>query len=306
MIPPITEIDVPRHLDLAALRSFVAVADTGGVTRAAGFLHLTQSAVSMQIKRLEEALQVRLLDRTGRGVTVTQEGTQLLGYARRLLALNDEALGRMTHPDYEGEIVLGVPTDIVLPAIPLVLRAFAARHPRMNVHLVTSHTRDLRAQHARGEVDIALTTERTLAEGGEEIARRGLVWIGAPEGRAWRERPLPLAFERQCIFFPEVTRALEAAGIDWRSTTRTDSTRTVGAMVLADLAVHAYLDGVSLARLEPVAHGGALPPLPDWAIGLYGPAEGAGRPAGDMMRLLREAFAAPAPATAADQAVAAE
>ena len=289
-----------RHLDLAALRSFAAVADTGGVTRAAGFLHLTQSAVSMQIKRLEEALEVRLLDRTGRGVTVTQEGAQLLGYARRMLALNDEALGRMTHPDYEGEIVLGVPSDIVLPAIPHVLRAFAARHPRMNVNLVTSHTRDLRAQHARGEVDVVLTTERKVADGGEEISRRPLQWIGAPEGRAWRERPMPLAFERQCIFFPEVVSALEGAGIPWRSTTRTDSTRTVGAMVLADLAVHAYLEGVSLARIVPVPHGGALPPLPDWAIGLYGPAGAAGAPVSDMMHLLREAFGAPAQSLAAE------
>ncbi len=113
-----------RNLDLTALRSFVAVADAGGVTRAAGFLNLTQSAVSMQIKRLEEALDLALLDRTGRGVALTPSGEQLLSYARRMVALNDEAWTRLTCQSHEGEIVLGVPHDIVYPAIPQVLQRF--------------------------------------------------------------------------------------------------------------------------------------------------------------------------------------
>ena len=110
-----------RNLDLTSLRSFAAVADAGGVTRAAGFLNLTQSAVSMQIKRLEESLDLQLLDRSGRSVTLTAAGEQMLGYARRLLALNDEAVARLTHQSFEGEIVMGVPADIVYPAIPRVL-----------------------------------------------------------------------------------------------------------------------------------------------------------------------------------------
>ena len=97
-----------RNLDLTALRSFVTVADTGGVTRAAGALHLTQSAVSMQLKRLEESLDLRLLDRSRKGAALTAEGEQLLGYARRMLALNDEAISRLTSHEYEGEITLGV------------------------------------------------------------------------------------------------------------------------------------------------------------------------------------------------------
>ena len=104
---------MPRNLDLTALRSFVAVADAGGVTRAAGLLNLTQSAVSMQIKRLEEALGLTLLDRSRRGVALTAEGEQLLRYARRMVALNDEAVARMTANEYEGEITLGVPHDVV-------------------------------------------------------------------------------------------------------------------------------------------------------------------------------------------------
>src|SRR4028118_150133 len=100
-----TDVDMPRNLDLTALRSFVTVADAGGVTRAAGLLNLTQSAVSMQLKRLEESLGLRLLDRSGRGVSLAPAGERLLGYARRMVALNDEAWARLSTREAEGELV---------------------------------------------------------------------------------------------------------------------------------------------------------------------------------------------------------
>jgi DNA-binding transcriptional LysR family regulator len=113
-----------RNLDITALRSFVAVADCGGVTRAAGYLNLTQSAVSMQLKRLEESLDSHLLDRSARTIALTASGEQLLSYARRMLELNDEVYGRLTAQEYEGEIVLGVPHDIVYPSIPRCCNSF--------------------------------------------------------------------------------------------------------------------------------------------------------------------------------------
>ena len=113
-----------RNLDVTTLRSFVAVADSGGVTRAAGLLHLTQSAVSMQLKRLEEMLGLDLLDRSGRGIALTASGEQLLTYARRMVSLNDEVITRLTDQAFEGEITLGVPHDIVYPFIPRILQQF--------------------------------------------------------------------------------------------------------------------------------------------------------------------------------------
>ena len=204
-----------RNLDMTSLRSFVAIADAGGVTRAAGFLNLTQSAVSMQIKRLEEMLAVQLLDRSGRQVGLTAAGEQLLGYARRMLALNDEAFGRLTQDVHEGEVVLGVPHDIVYPAIPQVLQRFAKEYPRMRVTLLSSFTRVLKAQFARGECDVILTTEADLEPGGETIAELPLVWVGAPGGSAWKSRPLRLAYEHNCIFRQGVQAALVRAGIPW-------------------------------------------------------------------------------------------
>ena len=260
-----------RTLDLAALRALVAIADSGGVTRAAALLHRTQSAVSMQIKRLEDVLDTPLLDRTGRGVAPTAAGEQLVGYARRMLALNDEAWSRLTHEAFEGEITLGVPHDVVQPAIPQVLRRFAAGFPRMSLHLITANTSELRARHARGAVDVIVTTERAVGRGGEVLDRRTLRWLGAPGGRANRNRPLPIAFERDCIFRPDVTARLSAAGIAWRMVTDTASLRTVEAVVCADLAVHAMLEGSSTGGMVHLGADAGLPVLEDWCIGLYVP-----------------------------------
>ena len=258
-----------RNLDLTALRSFVAVADAGGVTRASGFLNLTQSAVSMQIKRLEEMLGVEVLDRSGRQVALTAAGEQLLGYARRMLALNDEVMGRLTRDPHEGEVVLGVPHDIVYPVIPQVLQHFARTFPRMKVSLISSFTRVLKAQFGRGECDIILTTEDTVDPGGVTLAELPLVWVGAPGGVAWKGRPLKLAYEHNCIFRQGVQAALDRAGIPWQMAVESDSTRTIEASVSADLAVHTVLAGSEPPYVERISHGGALPDLKRMKVNLY-------------------------------------
>ena len=260
---------MPRNLDVSALRSFITVADVGGVTRAAGRLALTQSAVSMQIKRLEELLSAQLLDRSGRGVTPTAEGEQLLSYARRIVALNDEAVGRLTDAGWEGELVLGVPHDIVYPHVPGVMKAFALSHPRVRLTLASSFTRRLKTQFARGEVDLMLGTEQAPDPGGETLTTAPLIWVGAPGGRAWRERPLKLAFEHGCIFRAPTQAALDAHGVPWTMAVDADSTRAIEATVSADLAVHAALAPNAPPQLEAIAHGGALPALPGIAITMY-------------------------------------
>lgn len=281
---------MPRTLDLTALRSFVAVADAGGVTRAAGFLNLTQSAVSMQIKRLEEALGLELLDRTGRGVMPSAAGQQLLGYARRMIALNDEAWSRLTCDSFEGEIVLGVPHDIVYPAIPGVLRRFAAEFPRMRVQLRSSFTRTLKEEFGKGEADLILGTEDGCDAGGETLAEVPMVWIGAPGGTAWRQRPLRLAFEERCIFRQTATDALDAAGIAWEMATQTLQTRVAEATVTADLAVHAMLDSACPAHLERIDHGGALPRLPEKRINLYVRSADRSAPLEALAAMVRDAY----------------
>ncbi|MHA3914282.1 LysR family transcriptional regulator [Halovulum sp. GXIMD14793] len=260
---------MPRNLDLTALRAFVTVAETGGVTRAAGQLNLTQSAVSMQLKRLEQALGQALLDRTGRGVTLTAQGEQLLGYGRRMLALNDEVWARMLDDCFEGEVRFGVPHDIVYPLIPGILQRFAAEYPRVRVELISSFTKALKEDFARGGLDVILTTESGLDNGGETLLTQPLLWVGAPGGTAWRQRPLKLAFETGCIFRDPVQRALDDAGIAWDMVVNSDSSRTVDATVSADLAVHANVAGNSSPHVQVIEHGCSLPDLPEVNINMY-------------------------------------
>lgn len=281
---------MPRNLDLTALRSFVAVADSGGVTRAAGFLNLTQSAVSMQIKRLEEALGLTLFDRSGRGVALTGSGELLLGYARQLLELNDEAWARLTCKSFEGTLVLGVPHDIVYPVIPKVLQQFSAAYPRVKVQLSSSFTQMLKDDFGKGAADLILTTEDGCETGGETLAQVPLVWVGAPGGQAWRQRPLRLAFEDRCIFRQNATEALDKAGIKWELAISTSQTRVTEATVSADLAIHAALEGAYAPYMDPIMHGGALPELPLKRINLYVRAANQTAPLMALAEMVREGY----------------
>ncbi|SMX37334.1 LysR family transcriptional regulator [Octadecabacter ascidiaceicola] len=258
-----------RNLDLTALRSFVTVADAGGVTKAAGVLNLTQSAVSMQLKRLEESLDLSLLDRSARQISVTAEGEQLLSYARRMLSLNDEALQRMTADEYEGAITLGVPHDIIDPYIPHVLRRFAAEFPRMKIHLVSEPTKALRAMFGRGECDAIITTEAEPGPGGESLVTLPLVWVGAAGGTAWKQRPLPVAFCSNCIFRSGVLKRMDDESFAWEMVVESHTDTAIQAVVSADLAVHAVIKGVYARQTAPVPSEASLPDPGKSQIVLY-------------------------------------
>ncbi len=281
-----------RNLDMTALRSFVTVAESGGVTRAAYALNLTQSAVSMQLKRLEEGLDLGLFDRTGRTIGLTTAGEQLLGYAKRMLDLNDEIYGRLTAQQYEGEVVLGVPHDILYPAIPQVLQRLSVAYPRVKVRLISSFTNILRETFARGEAEIILTTEDTVGAGGETLASRPLIWVGAPGGQAWKRRPLQLAHERDCIFRQGAQRRLDEAGIAWEMAVESDSTRSTEVTVSADLAVHTMIEGTEPQHFERIAHGGSLPDLRRVNLNLYVSPLAKGPVVAETAALIRQAYRA--------------
>lgn len=281
---------MPRNLDLTSLRSFVTVLETGGVTRAAQQLHLTQSAVSMQLKRLEESLGQPLLDRAGRGVAPTAQGEQLLAYGRRMLALNDEVWARMTDQAYEGEINFGVPSDIIYPHIPAILRRIDREFPRMKVKLISSYTLRLREMLDAGEADLILTTENGTPPEAECVATQRLVWCGVAGGTAWRNRPLRLAFERKCLFRPWALEALDRANIAWEMAVDTGSTRTVEATIAADLAINALLESAVNPPIEPISHGGQLPDLPSSRINMYRSRQATGEPVMALADMVRTAY----------------
>ena len=258
-----------RNLDMTALRSFIAIADTGGVTRAASKLHLTQSAVTMQIKRLEASLDQPLLERIGRGVQLTKQGEQLVSYGRRILSLNDEIWRRLTDDAFEGQVVLGVPQDIVYPHIPTILRSFATDFPRANVRLVTGATAVLKERFTAGDLDLILTTELAPSGNAELLREEELMWFGVTDGTAWRRRPLPIAYEKNCVFRAIAIAALDRANIAWDAPFGASDWRDYSAFVSADLAVTGILLGTHRANWSPVPEAAHLPELPRFGIYLY-------------------------------------
>lgn len=260
-----------RNLDIATLRTFIAVVDTRGVTRASNKLHMTQSAVSMQLKRLEETLGCSLLTRNSSGMCPTADGEQLLSYARRLVHMNDEAVGRMLQRDEGGEVRFGVPPDVVEPHVPDVLKRFVQTHPRVSVRLFCKHSADLLERFRLGKLDIIITTEQNTNPDCTRLLERDLVWTGAVNGRAWLQNPLPLAFTRISMFKASAIAALDAAGISWVNALDSgNNTYSATVACAADLGIRADIKGFKAPGMQEVADTeNRLPRLPPYFVNLY-------------------------------------
>ncbi len=258
-----------HNLDLSTLRSFVTIAESGSMTRAAGRLFMTQSAISMQIKRLEKSLGLAVFDRSAQGMTTTTEGEQLLHFANQMLALNDEVMGRLTSPDYEGQVRLGVPSDIIYPHVPWVLKDFSRDYPRVQIKLSSGSTLGLKHQFNQGLLDVVLTTERIASPGGHILATQSLVWTGAVDGVAWKQRPLPLGISKNSAFRASATKALDDANLDWIDVAASADDIAALAMVSADLCISTELESVKNPSRMTIEHGGQLPELPKFSIMLY-------------------------------------
>lgn len=257
-----------RDIDIALLRSFIAVAETGRMTRAARVINRSQGAVSQQVQRLERLFEAKLFDRRADAIRLTPEGERLLPKAHRLVSLNNAILAEMRQTDFTGEVRLGVPPDIVAIMLPPILRAFTEAHPNVLVTLVSATTDLLIQQLESGAVDVALLTEPTLGRHGELLLTDQLVWVGARDGDAHRRRPLSVALgPEHGVFRTAAVHALTSTRIDWRAICQIGSLEPVFATLEADMAV-----GVFLSHTVPdwlaIVPKGELPPLPPFHINL--------------------------------------
>lgn len=279
-----------RNLDTALLRAFVAVAETGGMTSAGNVLHLTQAAVSQQIKRLEEAFGAELFRRARGGLTLTDAGERLFGRAKRLLAMNDEIWGEMTRSPFTGEVKLGVPYDLVGTYLPGVFRRFRLSHPQVEVTLICKNSVDLAAAVAAGEIDLAVVEAARVAPGAELLMTDRLVWAGAKGGDAYQRRPLPVATSETCAFRPVIFEALRAADIPFRVMTDASNMDAASATIQTDLAVVATLASVTPAEVAVLGTETGLPLLPDFTIALHFPGTGPSAVAAELAQDVRAAF----------------
>lgn len=258
-----------RNLDLELIRAFVAVADHGSMTIAGNALHLTQSAVSQQIMRLERRLGQALFLRERRGLKLTAAGDRLLPKARRLIGLNDEIWAEMTTA-CAGPVRLGVPYDLAGPFLAPILKGFAEASPLVEISLVCATSPQLLEALGKGEVDIALVEEPVATAGGECLGVERLVWVGARAGNAHLKQPLPLSLiADSCAFRPAVTAALDMQGRAWRSVFDNGNIDVTTATVRTDLAITAWLACTVPPDLDILGAQDGLPELPPFAITLH-------------------------------------
>jgi len=251
------------HADLQLdwLRAFVAVVDAGTLSAAAPLIHRSQSAVSMQLKKLEDAVGRPVLLRGPRFLELTPIGMELLTYARRLLELHGEALAALHGPQLSGRVRLGVPDDYAERYLTPVLRSFAHRHAGVEIVLECEQSTSLIPRVARGEIDIALVS-RDKPTRGTLLFEEPLVWVAAAQHEAWRRDPLPVAmYESGSLARREATAALSALRRAWRVVYNSSSLAGQLAAVDSGLAV-AVLTRCSVpAHLQVLGERHGLPPL---------------------------------------------
>lgn len=238
---------MPHPLDLDLLRTFVAVVESGNFSNAAPRVGRSQSAISMQMQRLEEELGQPLLVRMPRTVVPNAAGDDLLVYARRLLKLSDEARASISRPDDAGTVRLGVPDDYAAFLLPPVLAQFAEDYPRVNVELVCEPSRLLVPATEEGHIDLAIVT-KLPSQPFEILRREPFVWVAASNHIAWSIDPLPVAlFEPGCAARMNVIEVLSATGRDFRNTYSSASLLGLCSVVQAGLAVA----GLAVSSVPP-------------------------------------------------------
>jgi DNA-binding transcriptional LysR family regulator len=256
-------------LDIDQLRTFVAIVDTGSFTRAAEIVHKTQSAVSMQMKRLEERVGRPIFERDGRASRLTEEGERLLDYARRIVRLNAECIASFAESELVGRVRLGLPDDYADRYLPEILARFSRSNPKAEVTVMCEPSPNLIDRIEHGDIDLAIITHVDRRGPSEIIRVEQLLWVTSARHGIHDESPVPLAIGRPtCDWRQSATEALERAGrpyrigyVSWHST-------AVGAAVMAGLAVSVLPESAVRSGMRILGPSDGFPALPSCKIGL--------------------------------------
>ncbi len=260
---------MPHMLDSDQLRTFLAIADTGSFTRAAEIVHKTQSAVSMQMKRLEERLGRDIFERDGRASKLTEDGERLLDYARRIVRLNNECVASFAETDLLGRVRLGLPDDYADRYLPEILATFSRSNPRAEVTVVCEPTPMLVEQVRNGELDLAIITHVDGRGNSEVVRSEQLLWVTSARHCVHDEAVVPLALGRPtCNWRSSAVEALEESGRSFRVAYVSWNSTAVGAAVLAGLAVSVLPESAVRPGMRILGARDGFPPLPSCRIGL--------------------------------------
>jgi len=254
-------------LDTDQLRSFAAIVDTGSFTRAADRVNKTQSAVSMQIRRLEEQLGRPLFAKQGRGVRLTEDGEKLIEYARQILQIEAAAFASVSRKALAGRIRFGIPDDYSETFLPDIVTRFTRRHPLVEITVMCEGSLMLADRVAAGELDMAVING--ASQDMEVLREEPLRWVVATNCRTHELRPLPMALSSpSCCWRRAATSALDEAGIPWRPLLASANLAAIAPVVQAGIALTVLPASSLRPGLRVLGEHEGLPPLPMNRIGL--------------------------------------
>lgn len=282
------------NLEDSLLRSFVAVAETGSFTAAAAQIGRSQSAVSLQIRRLEDMLQCALLTRTRRTVALTKQGEDFLAYTRRILRLHAEAVGAVNPNLGEAVVRLGMPNDYAELVLPDVLRRFDARYPEIRCTIECDMTWELLRRLEHGQLDIVLGIRHSTQSSGRTLCAEEIVWVAGPDydAGAGDEQPVPLVlYPETCPYRARGIEALAGSGRPWRIVYTSQSPTGIRIAVEQRGAVTITSRRTVPRHWQVLGPGAGFPALPPADLQLYTPALDHSQAVQTLLDMLAEAFA---------------
>jgi len=278
-----------KTLDLAIMRTLLAAVETGSFAAAARKVGRSESAVSLQLKRLEEQIGEPVFLRTGKQMTLTATGVRLAGYARRLLDLNDEALSVASENAIDGAVTLGVPHDVTETWLPAVIAGFRRNHPSATLEVVEGRSSILLSRLADDQIDLAIVFSATRPENALWSADLSMVWIGRDDFGLRKNEPLQLAaFDPPCFFRAAAIASLERAEMDWSIGYASNTLPDLWSAVKLGLGIAVRTPAAVPAGLAILDGKHGLPELPPFHVSLCGSATETKRPITNSLRAILE------------------
>ncbi len=260
-----------KNLPMDLLRTFVTIADLGGFTQAGEVLGRSQPAISLQVKRLEELVEVVLFNRAG-GMKVTEEGQMLYNYARKILELNDAVVSRLKVPAVSGSVKLGIPNDFEVSFLPMTLSRFCQAYPDVTLDVCTDLSVTLREDFKKGAYDLVMLMDEYPGHNFDEndFIVEPLTWVSGPGFSLNPDQPVPLVlYPKGCIYRQHITQALNKANIPWRVLYSTSSLLGIQAAIDAGLGISALAINTAPNVLTGSGMDQQLPELGKVTIGFH-------------------------------------
>jgi DNA-binding transcriptional LysR family regulator len=256
-------------IDADHLKTFIAIAESGSFTRAAELVHKTQSAVSMQMKRLEERIGRPIFARDGRFSKLTEDGERLLDYARRIIKLNLEALAAFSDAELTGRVRLGVPDDYADRYLPEIMARFSRAYPGVELTVTCEPSSDLVERIEADDLDLAIITATESTRATETFRQERLLWVTSSRHPTHNEEPLPLALGRPtCCWRRSALECLEKIERPYRILYSSGNAGAIAAAVLAGLAVSVFPESGLRPGMRVLMPSDGFPPLPSCRVGL--------------------------------------